>query len=244
MIGTGRNRRLASFVAVALAAIAALALPGLAAAKRHGDRNHDGIPDRWEKRHHLSLTVNQAGRDQDGDQLPNRGEFLAGDNPRNADSNGDGIPDGEENAGKIQSFDPATGKLVIALFTEETVSGVVTEATEIECGSGHSATASDSHSGDGEGGDGEDEGRPGEHEGGEEAGEDDHSGPEEAGDDDSGEEEAGDGHGGEGGGEHGEPSMGESGCTTADLTEGAVVKEAELKLEGGSATFEKIELAD
>ncbi len=79
-----------------------LALPSVAAAK---DRNHDRIPDRWEKRHRLSLNVNQARRDQDGDQLRNRGEFLAGDNPRKADSDGDGITDGEENAGTIASFD-------------------------------------------------------------------------------------------------------------------------------------------
>jgi hypothetical protein len=177
----------------ALGALAVLALPAAAAAK---DRNHDRIPDRWEKRHHLSLAVNQAGRDQDGDRLPNRGEFLAGDNPRNDDSDGDGIPDGEENAGKIQSFDPASGRLVIALFGEETVSGLVTEATEIECGHS-SASASDMGSGGDEGEDG-----PGEHEGSE-----------------------------------------DGGCTTADLTEGAVVKEAELELEHGSATFEKVELA-
>ncbi len=196
MESIGSTRRLASLVAMALAAIAVLALPSMAAAKHHHHhRNHH----RWEG--HLRIL------------------------------------DGEEDAGKIQSFDPTTGKLVIALFTEETVSGIVTEATEIECGHS-SASASDMGPGGDEGEDG-----PGDHEGGEEAGEDDHSGPEEAGDDDSGEEEAEDEHGGEGGGEHGEPGTGEGGCTTADLTEGAVVKEAELKLEGGTASFEKIELA-
>jgi hypothetical protein len=231
---TEGNRKLATLCAVALAAIVVLALPSMAAAK-HRDRNHDRIPDRWEKRHNLSLAVNQAGRDQDGDQLTNRGEFLAGDNPRNADSDGDGIPDGEENAGKIQSFDPASGRLVIALFSEETVSGLVTEATEIECGHG-SASASDMGSGGDEGEDG-----LGEHEGGEE-GDDDHAAPGEAGDNEGGEEEPGDDEAGEHGGMPG--VEGEHGaCTTADLTEGAVVKEAELKLEGGSASFEKVELA-
>jgi hypothetical protein len=237
MKGIGSTRRLAALFAAALAALAVLALPSMAAAKHFQDRNHDRIPDRWEKRHHLSLTVNQAGRDQDGDQLRNRGEFLAGDNPRSADSDGDGIPDGEENAGKIQSFDPASGRLVIALFSEETVSGMVTEATEIECGHG-SASASDMSSGGDEG-----EDSPGEHEGGEEAGEGEHSGPEEAGEGETGEEEPGED---DDAGEHGETPApeGEHGaCTTADLTEGAVVKEAELKLEGGSAVFEKVELA-
>ena len=74
-------RRLTTCAAAALGALALLALPGAAAAK---DGNHDRIPDRWEKRHHLSTAVNQAPRDQDSDHLRNRAEFLAGDNPRDA----------------------------------------------------------------------------------------------------------------------------------------------------------------
>lgn len=229
-------------LAAALTAIAVLALPSLAAAK-HRDRNHDRIPDRWEKRHNLSLKVGQAGRDQDRDGLRNRAEFMAGDNPRNADSDGDGIPDGEENAGKIQSFDPASGRLVIGLFGGETASGLVTEGTEIECHEGAGASASDAGSKDGESGE-DDSGD----EGSEEAGDDEGSESGEPGDDDSGEEEPGDDKGGEetsgepGGGSPG--GGGEAGnCTTAALVEGAVVKEAELKLEGGSAVYEKVELA-
>ncbi len=93
---------------IAIGLLAMLSVPSIAAAKQH-DRNHDGIPDRWEKRHRLSTRVNQARRDQDRDRLRNRAEFLAGTNPRNADSDGDGIPDGEENAGTIASFDPPPG---------------------------------------------------------------------------------------------------------------------------------------
>jgi len=205
-------------VLAALGALAVLALPAAAAAR---DRNHDRIPDRWEKRHKLSLTVNQAGRDQDGDHLRNRAEFLAGDNPRSADSDGDGIPDGEENAGKIQSFDPVSGRLVIALFGGETASGLVTAATEIECdGTQPASASSDSSPG------GDESGEDGPGDGGEEGADDGgKSGPGEVGDDDGGAEGP------------------DGSCTTADLTEGAVVKEAELKLEGGSATFEKVELA-
>jgi hypothetical protein len=207
------------FLIAALTALAMLALPALAAAK---DRNHDRIPDRWEKRNHLSLQVNQAGRDQDRDRLRNRAEFLAGDNPRSSDSDGDGIPDSEENAGTIQSFDTGTGKLTIALFGGETLSGLVTEQTEIECGSKATVSGSgEEESGDDNGGNGKESGD----DSGEEAG-NDNSGP---GSTDSapGNDDNGDG----------------ANCTPADLTEGATVEEAELELENGGATFEKVELA-
>ena len=75
-----RTNRLA--VAIALGVLAILALPSLAAAK---DRNNDRIPDRWEKRHDLSLHVKQTRRDQDSDNLKNLGEFRHGTNPHRAD---------------------------------------------------------------------------------------------------------------------------------------------------------------
>jgi hypothetical protein len=237
-------------VVAALGALAMLALPALAAAK---DRNHDHIPDRWEKRHHLSLHRNQAHLDQDRDHLTNRAEFLAGDNPRDADTDNDGVMDGEENAGTIQSFDQETGKLTIALFGGDTISGLVTEGTEIECGN-HSASSSSE--GDGSSSDhgeqsGDNEGEePGDNEGedsgdqhGEEAGDDDQG--EEAGDDNG--EQAGDDQGEDHGGEQGEgtdgPGAQHGNCTAADLTEGAVVKEADLHVSNGQAVFEKVELA-
>jgi hypothetical protein len=197
------------FLLVAIGVLAMLAVPSVAAAKQR-DRNHDGIPDRWEKRHRLSTRVNQARRDQDRDHLRNRAEFLAGTDPRNADSDGDGLPDGEENAGTIASFDATSGKLVIDVFGGETVSGLVTEETEIEC-RGQKDGASSSDSGDGEEGSDDDPQ-------GEEPGDD--GDQEESGDDDQG-----------------------SDCTAADLEVGAVVHEAELEIEDGSATFEKVELA-
>ncbi|MGN6814872.1 MAG: hypothetical protein ACTHK3_02150 [Solirubrobacterales bacterium] len=228
----GRRARLGmTWFALALGALALLAMPSLAAAK---DRNHDRIPDRWEKKHHLSLKVNQARKDQDRDGLRNRAEFLAGDNPRKADTNGDGVMDGEENAGTIVSFDEATGKLTIDLFGDENISGFVTEETEIKCEGGGSASASsDGMSGDEQSGDGE--GEPGDDNGGEEQAGDDNGGQgeEEPGDDNGQEEESGDDNGGAGNGN----------CTTADLTPGAVVQEAELKLENGKAVFEEVELS-
>lgn len=147
----GRRARLGmTWFALALGALALLAMPGLAAAK---DRNHDHIPDKWEKRHHLSLKTNQAHENQDGDRLRNRAEFLAGDDPRDADSNDDGVMDGEDNAGTIASFDAATGKLAISLFGGETVSGLVDEETEIKCEDHSSASASSEGSGEEEPGD-------------------------------------------------------------------------------------------
>lgn len=251
----GQRARLGmTWFALALGALALLAMPGLAAAK---DRNHDRIPDRWEKRHHLSLKVNQAHKNQDGDRLRNRAEFLAGDDPRDADSNDDGVMDGEDNAGTIASFDSATGKLVIDLFGGETISGLVDEGTEIKCEDHTGASASSEGSGSGEIEPGDDNGGEGEAEPG-----DDNGGQEEAGDDDGGhgEEEPGDDHGGEeagddNGGDNSGPGSENSGpgggddedqggnCTTADLVPGAVVQEAELKVANGQATFEEVELS-
>jgi hypothetical protein len=214
----GRRVRLGTLLAVALGALALLALPAVAAAK---DRNHDRIPDRWEKRHHLSLEVNQAGHDQDRDHLRNRAEFLAGDNPRDADTDDDGVVDGQENAGTIESFDPASGKLVIALFGTDTVSGLVTDQTEIKCEEERSsASASDSNDG------------------------------EEAGDDNGGQgEEPGDDNGGDNSGpgssssDSGDDNGGGGTCTTADLIPGAVVQQADLQIQNGTATFDEVELA-
>jgi hypothetical protein len=98
-----RRTGLGGLLALALGAVALLVMAGPAVAK---DRNHDHIPDRWEKRHRLSLNVNQARRDQDGDHLRNLAEFRAGDNPRKADSDGDGIPDGVEAGVTVPVADP------------------------------------------------------------------------------------------------------------------------------------------
>jgi hypothetical protein len=133
-----RNRaRIAGLLVAAVSLLAMLAMPGAAAAK-HGDRNDDRIPDRWEQRHHLSLSVNQARHDQDRDHLRNRAEFLAGDNPRDRDSDDDGVMDGDEDAGTIASFDRETGRLTIALFGSDTIGGLVTDQTRIKCEGEHS----------------------------------------------------------------------------------------------------------
>jgi hypothetical protein len=214
-----RRTRLGSLLAMALGALALLAMPGIATAK---DGNHDRIPDRWEKRHHLSLNVNQAGRDQDGDHLRNLGEFRAGDNPRDDDSDDDGVADGEENAGTIASFDAASGKLVINLFNTETVSGLVTDQTKIKCEDQQSpVTATHSR-----------EAEPG----------DDHGGHGEEPGDDNGGDNSGPGSDNSGPGSHDDNGTGAN-CTTAALVPGAVVQEADLEIQNGAATFDEVELA-
>lgn len=208
--------RLGTLIALALGAVAIFVLPGLASAK---DGNGDRIPDRWEKRHHLSLRVDQARRDQDGDQLRNLAEFRASDDPRDRDSDEDGVMDGEENAGTIASFDPASGKLTIDLFGSDTISGLVTDRTRIKCEDEHSPDVTDVRGREVE---------PGDDRGG------DNSGP---GSDNSGPGSANSGPSG-----HDDDGVGAN-CTSADLIPGAVVEEAELEIEHGTATFDEVELA-
>jgi hypothetical protein len=77
--------------------LAALALASTAQAAPK-DRNHDGLPDRWEHRNKLSLNVNQSQRDQDHDGVVNMCELQSGTSPRRRDSNRDGVRDGSEDA--------------------------------------------------------------------------------------------------------------------------------------------------
>ena len=226
--------RKARLIIVAAFALALLAVPATADARR--DRDHDGMPDRWEKRHHLSPTRANAKRDPDTDGLSNIREFRnrtrphdadsdndgledgaeleVGDDPRDADTDNDGLEDGDEFAGTIQSFDSATGVLTILLADGTTTrSGTVDASTRIEC---ENRELHASHDGGGE----------------------DNSGPGSGGEDNSG---PGSGNSGPGSGEGDEDERGD--CTTADLTPGRVVHEAELVPDGnGGFVFEKVEL--
>jgi len=160
------------------------------------------------------------------------------------DGNDDRIPDRWENAGRIESFDAASGELVIELFGGETASGLVTGRTRIKCEDEHSPDVS-VRGGENEPGDD----RGGRH-GGRHHGEKHHNHH-------GGRQhhhhhaEPGDDRGGEGSG-HGTSHSGPSGhddngvganCTTSDLIPGAVVEEAGLELEHGVATFDEVELA-
>jgi hypothetical protein len=232
--------RITTLAATLIGALAMLALPAVAAAK---DGNHDRIPDRWEKRHHLSTNVSQTGRDQDRDHLRNRAEFLAGDNPRDRDSDDDGVVDGDENAGTIASFDAATGRLTITLFGGDSISGLVTDQTEIKCEDEHSAADDSVNARRGEEEPGDDRGGQGEEpddDNGGQAGDDedgDNSGPGNGGEDNSGPGSSSSGPGRGGDGDEG------VNCTTADLVAGRTVEEADLELKNGTATFDEVELA-
>src|SRR5689334_14541196 len=210
---------------------ATLLLAGSAQASS-GDRNRDGLPDRWERSHHLSLRVDQSRRDQDHDGLDNRGEYRAGLNPHDRDSDDDGIADGRENAGTVSSF--ANGVLTITLAKGGTLTAKVTDATRLECrGSAH-ATAADDHGGGGHGG-----------HGGDDPSGDDHGG---------GGTELGDDHGthtepSDDSGNHtpapttGTPTTGTTTpTTTCALTVGRKVREAELKTRAGEAVWKKVKL--
>lgn len=224
-------------ILVAAVALAALSVAAVASADRghRGDRNHDGLPDRWERHHHLSLKVNQAHRDPDRDRLDNRNEFRHGTDPNKRDTDDDGVRDRDEvnPAGTIASFDH--GVLTITLRNGQSVSGRVTADTKIECENEDEDEAMAARDGG-----------------------DDNSGP---GSTSSGREEenevevehgvttttttpssnSGPGMANSGPGNENEDE--DRACGTDALTQGATVKEAEAKLTSNGLVFEEIELA-
>jgi len=224
----GQTRPRSTRLALAVVAALALSLAAMAALSLAKDRNDDGIPDRWEKRHHLSLKVDQARRDQDSDALRNRGEYEAGMDPRDEDTDGDGIDDGAEGAGTITAWDPDTGELTIAMFGGDDVTGTVTDDTEIECRNDDASEPDE---------EGVDEAlRPG-------AGAPEGPAPtEESGDDEETAPPAG------GSGHHGGPDQAGqhdcdgSDCSVDDLAVDGVVNEAGLKVTSDGLVFVEIEL--
>jgi hypothetical protein len=116
-----RLHRVLATLALLIAATALCAAPALAR-----KRDRDKLPDRWERKFHLSTKNNDANRDRDRDGLSNyreyrshtnprkkdtdrdglkdRAELRFGFKPRDRDSDDDGTRDGKENAGKITAL--------------------------------------------------------------------------------------------------------------------------------------------
>lgn len=73
-----------------------IAVAALPAAQALAKGDHDGLPDRWEKRHHLNVRADDAARDADRDGLSNYGEYRSHTNPHRANSDRDHRGDGRE----------------------------------------------------------------------------------------------------------------------------------------------------
>jgi hypothetical protein len=178
----------------AVAALALLIVPASALAKR-GDRDHDRMADKWERRHQLNPRANDARRDPDHDGLRNLSEFRHHTDPHDADTDDDGlddeqelehhmspddrdtdddgIGDDDELSGTVASFDGTTLVIQLAGDGAGTVTGTVNADTRINCDDDgeHTATAArdgaDAPSGDDRSGPGD----------GSDGSDDDNSGP-------------------------------------------------------------------
>jgi hypothetical protein len=60
------------------------------------DSDNDGMDDAWETEHGLNVGTNDAAADPDADGLSNLQEFTLKTDPKTADSDGDGLKDGDE----------------------------------------------------------------------------------------------------------------------------------------------------
>jgi hypothetical protein len=69
--------------------------PAVAATR---DRDRDGLPDRWERRHQLPTSRASANADPDGDRVDNRNELREGSDPRLRDTDRNRTRDGREDS--------------------------------------------------------------------------------------------------------------------------------------------------
>ena len=193
----------------------------------HEDRDRDRVDNANEDRERTSPHKRDSDRDgvgdgredADRDGLDNTGEDVTGNDPIDPDSDDDGVKDGHEAAGVVESFEEDV--LVVRVVGGGTVRGLVTEATEIECGDEDPwsrALDATALRGDAEDGGGPDEGED-EWDGSDEPGEWE---PEDPWDDES--------------------EDWESDCGTEVLVPGAGVHGAELELTGDGAVFTRLEL--
>jgi hypothetical protein len=194
----------------AMSAVLAIAAPGVASAhnaKRHHRAHH----------HHAKRATVRTF----GSPLPSAGAGSTTSTPVTP------APDSGATAGTVTSF--TGGVLTITLSNGTTVSGQVTEQTEIHC---LPATPPPPVEGEDRGDD----------EGGSASGD---TGPSMSGHGD-GVSHSDSGSSGGGGGEDGEgmggPGEGDQSCTTAALVAGAVVREAELSVSSAGAVWDHVNL--
>jgi hypothetical protein len=126
-----------------------------------------------------------------------------------------------ETIGTVESFDATTGTLTIAPDEGDSISGMVTDRTKIQCRN------EDDDFGDDHGDDGPN------HDVGDDHGDD---GPGHDADDDNGGRHGGSGHGKRSHGGH------RGNCSTDALVAGAMVEDADLDLGPTGLTFEEVEL--
>src|SRR6478672_131450 len=87
----------AAAVTAALAAAGVFGMTGPATGASR-DSDHDGMPNRWEVAHHLDAHRANARGNPDRDRLSNLAEFRHHTNPRDEDTDNDGVKDGDEDA--------------------------------------------------------------------------------------------------------------------------------------------------
>lgn len=81
------------------------------------DTDGDGMPDLWELEYGLDPnSPDDKDLDLDGDGLTNYQEYLAGTNPRSIDTDGDGIPDGEDSNPLVPDVAPG-GTVTYSVLT-------------------------------------------------------------------------------------------------------------------------------
>jgi hypothetical protein len=197
----------------------AIALPSVAAAEHHGKRHHGAHHTSTHKRHAATARVLHFGAALT--PAPTSGAPATPSTPS--------TPSGET-AGTVASF--SNGVLTITLNggSKSTVSGQVTQATELECLVAPTTTGGEDESG-------------GDDESGSQGGEQDDSsaeGPSGSQHHGDGQQGAGDGQDNEGG--EGDHEGSQPTCTTAALVVGAVVREAELSISSAGAVWDKVVL--
>ncbi|HCB07060.1 MAG TPA: hypothetical protein DEQ43_22900 [Nocardioides bacterium] len=101
MFNTPTPRRVAAALAAATLVTAPLTVASLAEAARHhgshrGDWDRDRMPNRWELQYGLDAHKPNARQDPDNDGSRNLREYREGTNPLDADTDSDGIQDGDD----------------------------------------------------------------------------------------------------------------------------------------------------